>query len=247
MPLLVHHLRRRQAMALPDPAGAATLRPGQMILADPVAPVPVDPAAQADLKVVPVDPAAQADLKVVPAGPVAPAALGNTARAAQVDLKVVPAGPVARAGRDIPAALVSMVRADLVVPAGRVARADPVVPAGRGTEIRTAATSTTRRGATDLALGDRVSRLVRRGIDRSRRLAVRGTMARSTTGATRKPPCGIPVSTPGASGSSGCGSRCKSLTSTHHDARFAARRGGRRALLCGLGRRGWPQRLTLLA
>lgn len=196
MPLLVHHLRLQEGTALLA-REATALRPAQMILA-----APVDRVAP----VVPV----RGDLvdRVGLAAPAVRAVPENTARVAPVDLKVVPAGPVAPdptalaalAGLDIPAALVSMVRVDR---AGRVALAD------RGTGIRIADTSTMRHGATDLPLGDQGNRLGRRGIGPSRRQGVRGTMARSTTGATRKLPCGIPVSTPGASGSSESGFRCK--------------------------------------
>ncbi|BBY25866.1 hypothetical protein MSTO_60710 [Mycobacterium stomatepiae] len=182
MPLQVHHLRLQEATALLA-REATALRPAQMIPA-----APVDRAA-----------------RVVPE---------NTAQVAPVDLKVVPAAPdpMALVGPDIPAAPVSMVRVDLADRVGRVDLADRVgrvALAGRGTGIRTADTSTTRHGATDLPLGVRVNRLGRRGIDPSRRQGARGTMARSTTGATRKLPCGIPVSTPGASGSSESGFRCK--------------------------------------
>jgi hypothetical protein len=189
-----------------------TLRPGQTIQAvrvDPVVPDRVAPAALT----VPVGRVAQGG----PAGRVDPA---NTAQVVPVDL---PVGPVARVDPVVPDPAVPAARADLdtqAVPAstGPVDRADPVVrvaladrvdPVVLGTAIRIAAISTTRRGATDPDLGDRASRLDRRGIDRFRRPEARGTTARSTTGATRRPPCGIPVSTPGASGSSESGFRCK--------------------------------------
>ena len=194
MPLRDHHLRVRPAMARQRPE-ACTRRPGQMIR--------VDPAAQVG------------PVRVVRAGP---AVLGNMARADPVDLLADPAaqvGPdpaalVARADLDTQAALVPMVRvvrADLVVP---VARAVPVGQAVLGTGTRSVATSTTEpRGDKDPLLGATASHPGRTGEGRSRRPADGGTMARSTTGATRRHPCGTPDSTSGASTSSGSGSRCK--------------------------------------
>jgi hypothetical protein len=177
---------------------ACTRRPGQMI--------PVDPAAQvAPARVGQVDPAdlgntVQADpvdLLVDPAAQVGPAVLANTVRADPVDLLVDPA---ARADLDTQAAPVSMVRVDLVVPA------DPAV---LGTAILSVATSTEPRGEKDPLRGATASHPARTGEGRSRRPADVGTMARSTTGATRKHPSGIPDSTSGASTSSESGSRCK--------------------------------------
>jgi hypothetical protein len=170
---------------------ACTRPPGQM--------TPVDPAAQ-------VDPAR--------VGRVAPAVLENTARADLVDLLVDPAAQVvpdpaalvARADLDTQAALVRVVRADLVVP---VARAVPVRQAVLGTGTLSVATSTEPRGEKDPLPGATASHPGRTGEGRSRRPADGGTMARSTTGATKKHPCGTPDSTSGASTSSESGSRCK--------------------------------------
>jgi hypothetical protein len=196
MPLRDHHLRLRPAMARQRPE-ACTRPPGQM--------TPVDPAAQ-------VDPAR--------VGRVAPAVLENTARADLVDLLVDPAAQVvpdpaalvARADLDTQAALVPMVRvvrADLVVPVVPVARAVPVGQAVLGTGTLSVATSTEPRGEKDPLPGATASHPGRTGEGRSRRPADGGTMARSTTGATKKHPCGTPDSTSGASTSSESGSRCK--------------------------------------
>jgi hypothetical protein len=166
------------------------------VVATPV--VLADPAARA----VPVD-------LVVPADPV-------TTQAVLVDL-VAPADRVTT----------QAVLADLVAPADRVttqaapvAQAVPVVPANAvvpiptradpGTATRSVATSAGLRGAT---VRDRGGLALRRdptgGAGRFLRLVGNGVMARSTTGAIRKPPFGTPVSTHGASGSSESGSRCK--------------------------------------
>jgi hypothetical protein len=186
---------------------ACTRRPGQMI--------PVDPAAQvAPARVGQVDPAAlgstvradPVDLLVDLAAQVGPAVLANTVRADPVDLLVDQA---AQADLDTQAALVSMVRVDLVVPgdqAGPVAPADPAV---LGTAMLSVATSTEPRGEKEPLLGATASHPGRTGDGRSRRPADVGTTARSTTGATKKHPCGIPDSTSGASTSSESGSRCK--------------------------------------
>jgi hypothetical protein len=191
MPLRDHHLRVRPAMARQRPE-ACTRRPGQMIR--------VDPAAQVG------------PVRVVRA---APAVLGNMARADPVDLLADPAAQVGPVAPD-PAALVA--RADLDTQAATVpvVRADPVVPAARavpvvlGTGTRSVATSTTEpRGDKDPLLGATASHPGRTGEGRSRRPADGGTMARSTTGATKRRPCGTPDSTSGASTSSESGSRCK--------------------------------------
>jgi hypothetical protein len=172
----------------------------------------VDPAAQvAPARVGQVDPADlentvradPVDLPVGPAAPVGPADLGNTARADPVDL---PVGPAARADLDTQAAPVSMVRVDLVVPADQ---AGPVAPAVLGTAMLSVATSTEPRGEKEPLRGATASHPARTGDGRSRHPADGGTMARSTTGATKKHPCGIPDSTSGASTSSESGSRCK--------------------------------------
>jgi hypothetical protein len=208
MPLLVHHLRLR-AMAL-QVQGAATLRPGQMIPAALVAPAVPDPAGRADPVVLDLAVrVAQADPVVLDlAVRVVRASMAQAVRAALT----VPAGPAARADPDtrvVPASTVLVAPADLVVPAARVDRADRADPVVLGTGTIIGATSTTHRGATDPALGATASRPGRRGIDRSRRPADGGTVARSTIGATRKPRCGIPVSTSGALTSSESGFRCK--------------------------------------
>jgi hypothetical protein len=186
MPLRDHHLRLRPAMARQRPE-ACTRRPGQMIR--------VDPAAQVG------------PVRVVRA---APAVLGNMARADPVAPD--PAALVARADLDTQAALVPMVRvvrADLVVPVVPVARAVPVGQAVLGTGTLSVATSTEPRGEKDPLPGATASHPGRTGEGRSRRPADGGTMARSTTGATKKHPCGTPDSTSGASTSSESGSRCK--------------------------------------
>ena len=91
----------------------------------------------------------------------------------------------------------------------RAGLAGPVDPAARGMEMDSVATSTEPRGAMDPHRGDRVSRRRQGGADRSHRRGASGTMAQSTTGATRKRLLGIKGSTSGASISSGSGSRCK--------------------------------------
>ena len=179
-------------------------RPGQMIRVDPavqVAPARVGQVGPADLgNTVRAGPV---DLPVVPVGPAVPVGLANTVRADPVDL---PVGPADRADLDTQAAPVSMVRVDLVVPADP---ADPADPAVLGTAMLSVATSTEPRGEKEPLLGATASHPGRTGDGRSRRPADVGTMARSTTGATKKHPCGIPDSTSGASTSSESGSRCK--------------------------------------
>jgi hypothetical protein len=183
---------------------ACTRRPGQMIRVDPavqVAPARVDPA---DLgNTVQADPV---DLLVDPAAQVGPAVLANTVRADPVGLLVDPA---ARAAQDTQAAPVSMVRVDLVVPADQAGPVAPADPAVLGTAMLSVATSTEPRGEKEPLRGATASHPGRTGDGRSRRPADVGTMARSTTGATKKHPCGIPDSTSGASTSSESGSRCK--------------------------------------
>src|ERR1700677_2698244 len=119
-----------------------------------------------------------------------------------VPATTAPADPATTARAD-PA---TTARADPVVRAGL---AGPVDPAARGMEMDSVATSTEPRGALDPRRGDRVSRHRQGGADRSHRRGASGTMAQSTTGATRKHPIGIKGPTSGASISSGSGSRCK--------------------------------------
>jgi hypothetical protein len=184
-------------------------RPGQMIRVDPAAQVararadPVDPAALGST--VRADPV---DLLVDLAAQVGPAVLANTVRADPVDLL---ADQAAQADLDTQAALVSMVRVDLVVPADQAGPAAPAVPVAQalGTAMLSVATSTEPRGEKEPLLGATASHPGRTGDGRSRRPADVGTTARSTTGATKKHPCGIPDSTSGASTSSESGSRCK--------------------------------------
>ena len=151
---------------------------------------------------IPVDPVAQADPDR------AEPRVGTEARADPANLRadmVASADTVASADPADRAAL----RAH---PADRAALVTPTAPrahrAAHGMEIRSVAISTGPRGATDPPPGDRVRRRGRSGADRSRRRGGSGWMAQSTTGATRKRPCGIPGSNSGASGSSEFGSRC---------------------------------------
>ena len=137
---------------------------------------------------------ARADLRVGPVG--------------RADLRVGPVGradPVIRAGLRADRAG-PIIQADPVGPAVPVDRA---VPAARGTEMRSVVTSAGPRGVTGRHLGDPVRRRDPTGTGRSPRLVGTGDMGRSTTGATRRLPCGIPDSTSGASGSSESGFRCK--------------------------------------
>ncbi|GAA4290084.1 hypothetical protein GCM10023161_34050 [Mycobacterium paraffinicum] len=160
------------------------------------------PAARAD----PVVPAARADLPVVPAAR-ADLPVGRVDQADPVtraDLRVDPAGPIIRAVRAVRVDLV-----DLVALVALVAPVDPIIRAGPGTEMPSAATSAVLRGVTGRHLGGPASRRGPRGIGRSPRPARSGGMARSTTGATRRLPCGIPDSISGASGSLESGFRCK--------------------------------------
>jgi hypothetical protein len=192
-------------------------------------------AAPADLAV----PAGRADL--APAGRAARAGLGNT-QAVPVDLAVLLVGPADRvvpgitqadlvaqvvlavpettdlAGRADRATL-ALVDLDMAGPAARVDPAGLAVRADLGTEMPSVATSTTPRGATDQHLGERANRHVLRGTGRCRPQVGRGTMARSTTTATRRHRSGIPGLTSLASTSSGSGSRCNE--SVLRDARFA--------------------------
>jgi hypothetical protein len=188
-----------------------------------------DPAVRAD-PVIRADPAARADLAdMARAHPAVRVDMADMARTHPADL--------ADMARAHPVVLGTSTRTVLAAPAGPVdpgtstrtvlaTAADPVDPAAHGMGMPSVATSTGPRGVTDPHPGDRVSRRGRRGTDRSRLPAGRGGMAQSTTGATRKRPCGTLGSTSGASGSSGSGSRCKEASS--HGARLATRRGGRR-------------------
>jgi hypothetical protein len=95
------------------------------------------------------------------------------------------------------------------VPVGPAVLVDPAAPATRGAGTRSAATSTARRGARAPHRGVGAHRRGRTGAARCLVLVACGVVARSTTTATTRRRCGIPDSTLGASGSSGCGSRCK--------------------------------------
>jgi hypothetical protein len=171
----------------------------RVVPADRVVPVDrADPAitqvARAD-RVVPVDraiiPAARADPAAIP---VARAdRVAQVARVARVARVIIPADPADPAITPVP-------------PTDSVDRILTLV--ARGTATPSAVTSAGHRGAMGLAPGGRVPRRGRHGIDRSLRPVGAGTTARSITGATRKRPSGIPVSTSGVSGSSECGSRC---------------------------------------
>ena len=193
------------------PKGAAVA----MARADPVGPpVTTAPEGPVDL-VVPVDPVDLAT--TAPEGPVDPVDLATTDRADPVDPATTdradPVDPATTAQVD-PVDLVDPAttdRADPVDPA-TTAQADPVGPVGPaadGMEILSVATSTGNRGETEPRPGDGVRRLGQTGADRSRRPVGAGLVARSTTGAIRKLPSGIPDSTRGASGSSEFGFRCK--------------------------------------
>jgi hypothetical protein len=145
--------------------------------------------------------------------------------------RALPAATMARRPRPLPAVTMarrrpqtSMARADPVVPGTTTAPVDPVGPA-HGMGIPSVATSTGPRGEPDPHPGDGVRRRGQGGADRSPRPVGGGAVAQSTTGATRKRPCGIRGSTNGASGSSGSGSPCKKPAS--HHARFALWRSGR--------------------
>lgn len=146
--------------------------------------------------------------------------LGAPADTAVREGPIIPVGPVARVDPAVPDPITPADLADRVDPAARVpiTRADPadqgapVVREGRvarGTAMISEATSTAPRGARVLGRGARAHHRGRRGTDRSPRPAVNGVMVRSTTGATRKPRTGTPVSTSGALTSSGSGFRCK--------------------------------------
>jgi hypothetical protein len=116
-------------------------------------------------------------------------------------------------GRVDPADRAALVPTDPADPADRAVLvptdpADPADRVARGTGTTSAATSMERRGETDPPPGARANHRRRRGTGRFRRPVERGTMARSTTGATTKLRSGIPNSTSGASTSSESGFRC---------------------------------------
>jgi hypothetical protein len=185
------------AAAMGVGAGLANAAPpsapagGQAIRADPV--------ARAGLDRVDPDPA---DLgRADPVGPVGPVGLRAdpmdtvaldpaTSTAARVGLRAHPADPAD-----------PVTRVDLRAQA----RAGPVA---HGTGMTSVATSAARPGARGPHLGEQAHRRGRTGAGRSRRPGGNGMMARSTTGATRKRPSGIPASISGASTSSESGSRC---------------------------------------
>jgi hypothetical protein len=168
---------------------------------------PPVPTIRAD----PADPVVRVDPVVLAATPVV---LADRRLAITRAVPVARADPVDPAVRVDPAALVTT-RAAL---AGLVAPVTiPVLPAvsvdrirtlaARGMATPSAATSAVHRGAMGLAPGEPARRRDPHGTDRSLRPVGAGTTARSITGATRRRPSGIPVSTSGVSGSSECGSR----------------------------------------
>ena len=174
-----------------DPARADPMTTARAAQADPVATARADllrpdPATTVPADLLPPDPATTAPAELLRPDPATTAPV-DPATTARADL----AGPVDPA---------TTARADL---------AGPVEPAARGMEMDSVATSAEPRGAMDPHRGDRVSRHGQGGADRSHRRGASGTMAQSTTGATRKHLIGIKGSTSGASISSGSGSRCK--------------------------------------
>ena len=174
-------------------------------LADPAVRAVATPVARAD-------PADRVTIQADRAGPVG--------RVGPVDLATTLADLVAPAGRVSTQAALAAPADRVTTQAAPVARADPVGPANAvvpiptradpGMATRSVATSAGLRGAT---VRDRGALALRRdptgAAGRFLRPVGNGVMARSTTGATRKPPFGTPVSTHGASGSSESGSRCK--------------------------------------
>lgn len=161
--------------------------------------------------------------------PVASRRAISTAKAVPVDQRLVHQAVPQTADRAVqdradPAALRTMDRADRVAPetTDPVGKVDPeitdrVVPETadrvvrhRGMEMTSAATSTALRGETGPRPGARVRRRGQPGTDRCRHPVGAGTVARSTTGATRKPRTGTPSSISGALTSSESGFRCKS-------------------------------------
>ena len=141
-----------------------------------------------------------------------PAPVGRAATDRKVRHPVDQVDPVDRAVTDQKVRAILAARADRADQVDQ-GRTDPVGPAARavpphGMGIPSAATSTKRPGATDPHRGVPVSRPGRHGTGRFHRPVERGTMARSTTGATTKIRSGIPSSTSGAFGSSESGFRC---------------------------------------
>ncbi|MCV7245480.1 hypothetical protein H7J83_22610 [Mycobacterium mantenii] len=182
---------------------AATLPLAPTILVVPAARV-----ARVDLAIPVITPAVQAD-PVVRVGPaITPAVQADPV--VRVGPAITPAVQADRAVPVDPAPITPAVQAGpAITPVPPADSVDRILTlAAHGTGMPSVVTSTGRRGAMGLARGARACRRGRRGIDRSLRRAGTGTTAQSTTGATRKHLSGIPVSTSGASGSSGCGSRC---------------------------------------
>src|SRR5271166_6047922 len=150
----------------------------------------------------------------------------STARAVPV---ADPADPRITTGRAGPVVRRATARADPAVPEAvprTMARVDPAETT-RGAGTHSVATSTGPRGATGPHRGDGVHRRGRPGADHSRGLAARGSVARSTTTATRKRPSGIPCSTSLVSISSASGFRCKDLKTPQRVARLVSRPSGR--------------------
>jgi hypothetical protein len=188
---------------------AATLPPALTILAarvDRAVPaarvVPADPAiilvVQVGREIIPVAQADPVDRVIIP-----------VAQADPVDRVIIPVARVDPVDRVVPATTPGGRVDQVITPVGPTDSADQILTlAGRGTGTPSVVTSAGRRGATGLDRGGRVRRRGRHGIDRSPRPVGTGITARSITGATRKHPSGIPVSTSGVSGSSECGSRC---------------------------------------
>jgi hypothetical protein len=196
-PLTTHpHLKTqgaatdRAVLAAPVPVGRALDLAGPAARADPAA---TDPVVRVDL--------ATTDLAV----PVVRVDPVTTDLAVQVD----PVDPATTdlAGRVDPVITdrAVLVARDSTGPVDRAGRVD------RGTAMTTAATSTTRHGATAPHPGVPVSRRGRRGIAHFRRPVAPGTTGRSTTSGTTKTRSGTRSSTSSDSTSSEFGSRCKDL------------------------------------
>ena len=176
--------------------------------------VPADPAVLVDPAVLAATPVAPADrrLAITRAVPVARADL--VARAVRVDPAALVTTPAALAGLVVlvttPAALAGLV-APVTIPVLPAVSVDRIrTLAARGMATPSAAISAVHRGAMGLAPGEPARRRDPRGTDRYLRPVGAGTTARSITGATRKRPSGIRVSTSGVSGSSGFGYRFRS-------------------------------------
>ena len=192
--------RRPRAIPAVTTAGpqTSTVRTHPVTRADPVAPVDLARAAPVALVGLPQAGPVGRAVQITQAGPVGRA--GLVALVDRVDL--APAGPTTR--------VVQAAQADQVAQVGLAAQADPV----HGMGISSVATSAGPRGETGPRRGGLVRRRTQIGADRCPRLEAGGRVAQSTTGATRKHPCGIPGSTSGASISSESGSRCKAATPT---------------------------------